>query len=507
MHNFQLLKKNLTGCILACVIMLFSVVITSCGDDEVVSVIPEADFTFSASFLEVTFTDASTDAESYAWDFGDNQGTSTVASPTYTYADAGSYEVKLTVTSATGDVDELTTQVTVAAAVQPVSDFTFEVDGLQVTFTDASTDADSYQWDFGDDSGTSTDASPVYTYADEGTYEVQLTVTSTDGLSAVQTKSVMVAVPAVIPDADFSFVASDLMVTFTDASTNADSYAWDFGVEGTDADVSTDASPAYTYAEAGTYTVSLTVTSSTGDTDMTSQMVTVTAASTGATFAAALQNADFQTYPTSEQNNNDLVDAWTVDPDNNFNDGTESPFNFWRNDDLESWVSDPANNGGDGTTDKASSSGTDATSAGGKSDRSLKFDSSGERAYQPFEVEDGITYNISVFIKSEATEAGSLEGTFYILSDEPADDTSLSSVALATLPVNAVDINTWHQVSLDFTASDTFGFSQDRVDENAADILTSTNQKFVIFYFVPTTTVSGDNEIWITDVEISTPGF
>ena len=78
--------------------------------------------------------------------------------------------------------------------------------------------------------------------------------------------------------------------------------------------------------------------------------------------------------------------------DNSFNDGTPTPFNFWRNDDLEAWVSTPANNGGTGTTDKGSSSGTDATSAGGTSDRSLKFDSSGERAYQPFEIEIGVTH-------------------------------------------------------------------------------------------------------------------
>ena len=226
-----------------------------------------------------------------------------------------------------------------------------------------------------------------------------------------------------------------------------------------------------------------------------------------ATFAAVIQNADFQTYPTSQNNNNDLVDAWTVNPDNTFNDGTNTPFDFWRNEALEAWVQTPANNGGTGTTDKASSSGTDATSAGGTSDRSLKFDSSGERAYQPFEVETGVEYSISAFLRTESTPVGDLEGTFYILSDQPAADTELASLALVTQPVISDAVDGWQQVTFSFTADATFSFPQSRVDENADDILTSTDQKFVIFYFVPTTTVTGDNEVFLTDVVINTPGF
>jgi len=95
----------------------------------------------------------------------------------------------------------------------------------------------------------------------------------------------------------------------------------------------------------------------------------------------------------------------------------------------------------------------------------------------------------------------------YILGSEPADDTNLGSIALATEVVTAGAINTWQQVSFSFTPGSTFSFDQSRVDENANDILTSVDQKFVIFYFVPTNTVTSDNEVWITDVEIETPGF
>ena len=100
-----------------------------------------------------------------------------------------------------------------------------------------------------------------------------------------------------------------------------------------------------------------------------------------------------------------------------------------------------------------------------------------------------------------------MEGTIYILSDEPAADTDLPSLALATIPVTTNALNTWQQVSFSFKAESTFSFPQSRVDENAADILTSTAQKFVIFYFVPTNTVTSTNEVFITDIVITTPGF
>lgn len=52
--------------------------------------------------LDISCTDASQDAASYLWDFGDSLGTSTATNPSYTYAAAGTYTVTLTVTNATG---------------------------------------------------------------------------------------------------------------------------------------------------------------------------------------------------------------------------------------------------------------------------------------------------------------------------------------------------------------------------------------------------------------------
>ncbi|MEQ6166127.1 PKD domain-containing protein [Ekhidna sp. MALMAid0563] len=288
---------------------------------------------------------------------------------------------------------------------------------------------------------------------------------------------------------------------FTNTSFNGASFEWDFG----DGNTSTEKSPTHTFASDGSYTVQLTAMNAGGNSVTTENIVV---ADGGATFAAVIQNADFETYPTAENNTNDLVDAWTIDPDNTFNNTSTTPFDWWRNDALEGWVSDDANITGS-VTDKASSSSTNAQSAGGSSGRSLKFDSPGERAYQPFEVEFGVEYTISVYIKSEATPITDVEGTFYILHSEPADETDLASFALASVPVTATSVDTWQQVSFDFIASSSFSYPQSRVDESVADggILTSTDQKFVIFYFVPTNTVSGSNQVWITDVVIETPGF
>ena len=58
------------------------------------------------------------------------------------------------------------------------ADFTATPDGLKVTFENASTGATSYSWDFGDSKGTSTDESPVYTYATSGSYSVTLIASS-----------------------------------------------------------------------------------------------------------------------------------------------------------------------------------------------------------------------------------------------------------------------------------------------------------------------------------------
>ena len=162
----------------------------------------------------------------------------------------------------------------------PVAGFTSSTSDLTASFTNTSTDDGTitgYAWDFGD-GGSSTSANPSYTYTTAGTYTVSLTVTDDGGLTDTTTGSVTVTDPPVntAPTAAFTSSTSDLTASFTDGSSDAEgpisSYSWNFGDGGSSAN----ANPSHTYAAAGTYTVSLTVTDAGGLTDTATGSVTVT---------------------------------------------------------------------------------------------------------------------------------------------------------------------------------------------------------------------------------------
>jgi len=59
----------------------------------------------------------------------------------------------------------------------PVAGFTYAADALTATFTNTSTDAVSYQWDFDDGGGGTSEVSPTCKYASDRSYRVTLTST------------------------------------------------------------------------------------------------------------------------------------------------------------------------------------------------------------------------------------------------------------------------------------------------------------------------------------------
>ncbi|HTD29826.1 MAG TPA: PKD domain-containing protein [Xanthomonadaceae bacterium] len=263
---------------------------------------PTANFTDTTSGLTATFTNSSTDSGgtigTYAWTFGDGS-TSSSASPSHTYAAAGTYSVTLTVTdSADGKTSSKTASVTVASSGgTPTANWTDTTSGLTATFTDSSTDSggtiSSHAWTFGDGS-TSTATSPSHAYAAAGTYSVTETVTdSVSGKTSAKTANVTVATAGGTPTANFTDTTSGLTATFTNSSTDSGgtigTYAWTFG----DGSTSASASPSHTYAAAGTYSVTLTVTDSVdGKTSAKTASVTV---SSGGTPTQILVNTGFET--------------------------------------------------------------------------------------------------------------------------------------------------------------------------------------------------------------------
>ena len=103
------MKKSARFVLPAVVLTAF---LSGCQEDLI---LPTADFTFDPTEItvydEVTFTNASTDADTYAWDFGDNS-TSTDMNPTHTYKASGTYTVKLVASNVDGD-NEITKSLTV----------------------------------------------------------------------------------------------------------------------------------------------------------------------------------------------------------------------------------------------------------------------------------------------------------------------------------------------------------------------------------------------------------
>lgn len=238
---------------------------------SVLAVPPTADFASNPADTvcvgqSVQFSNLSTcSPTSWLWEFGDG-GTSTQVNPMHTYALAGSYTVRLTVSNAAGS-DSLTRTgyITVSPIVAAFTGDPVSGNGpLTVQFSDESLcNPTSWLWEFGD-AETSTQQNPVHVYADAGTYTVTLTVTNAGGADSVTAIDyVTVSAP---PQADFETippgdVCVGTTVQFNDLSSGVPTlWAWDFG-DGYTSDVG---NPSHQYAGAATYMICLQVTNDAG---------------------------------------------------------------------------------------------------------------------------------------------------------------------------------------------------------------------------------------------------
>jgi gliding motility-associated-like protein len=146
------------------------------------------------------------------------------------------------------------------------------------TFQNESTASNitSYSWDFGVPGITtdvSTAATPTYTYPAAGTYTLKLKVGNASGCVDSATATVKVY-PGFTPAFTFTGSCYQAPFQFTDATVaqygTVNSWSWNFG----DNNSATTQNPANTYASAGTYTVTLAVSSSVGCTGNVSHTIT-----------------------------------------------------------------------------------------------------------------------------------------------------------------------------------------------------------------------------------------
>ncbi len=240
----------------------------------------------SVSFNGSSSSDADGSIKTYSWNFGDGSSGSGEMT-THSYTQTGTYNLTLSVTDDAGDSATDTTKVTIGAGNQaPVARTSGPYSamiGVAVQFdASSSTDADgsiaSYSWSFGDGS-MGTGVKPTHSYSSKGTYNVTLTVTDNDNaMDSVMTNvNINPANQPPIADLGEAYSAKDGEAVMFDGSGSSDpdgsivSYAWNFG----DSATSTEMNPSHTYAAAGNYTVSLTVTDNQGLTGTAMASVTI----------------------------------------------------------------------------------------------------------------------------------------------------------------------------------------------------------------------------------------
>lgn len=269
----SLLVSNANGCV------------DSVTQTIIINPVPTVSFTSNTVCMgnTTTFSNSSSIVSgsivNWAWNFADpNSGTNNISSsqnPTHVFTSSGTFNVLLTATSDSGCQNSILLPV----VVYPVPTASFVVTNActnaPVYFTDASSLATQWFWDFGNFSGASTAQNPSYVYPSQGSYQVTLIVTSAGGCKDTVSQIITVS-PSPVPNFSPDSVCVNFPTSFTDLTVapggTVVNWLWNFG-DGSPPD--TAQNPSHTYVVAGTYTVSLTVTSSNGCSSTGSKPVVV----------------------------------------------------------------------------------------------------------------------------------------------------------------------------------------------------------------------------------------
>ena len=288
----------------------------------------------------ITFSDSSTTKTGtiakWMWDFGDGRVMEafTRNAILHTYAQAGSYTVKLKVQTISGCPSEVFTKV-VTVYPTPLANFNLPVVCLPnpAAFSDVSSISDGSQqsfthaWNFGDGQ-TSAAKSPSNIYTSTGPFNIKLTITSNNGCTDDTVKILSTVYDQ--PVADFS-TAMEVCVgatnSFTDKSVGKGStitkWQWDFS----DGNIGVVQNPTHTFATANAYPVKLTVTTDKGCVSRDTIKQIIINALPDASFAitsAACETEDIQLSDRSVANAGN-VSKWTWDHGNGTTSKIQNP--------------------------------------------------------------------------------------------------------------------------------------------------------------------------------------
>lgn len=211
----------------------------------------------------VNFSSAgSSNATTYEWDFGDGN-TSNATSPSHTYAQGGTYTVRLIVINPAACKVRDTTFLSITVDTNAINaDFDIvpsdSCKPFVATITNKSKESSvgtpTYTWYFGDGKTFSGKNPGTHEYDDTGTYQVRLVMSDPNACNPNDTVNKTISFNTIYVEAGFGgppTICERTNVLFNNTSRNATEYYWTFGDGGS----STDRDPEYMFDTAGTYEV------------------------------------------------------------------------------------------------------------------------------------------------------------------------------------------------------------------------------------------------------------
>jgi gliding motility-associated-like protein len=205
------------------------------------------------------------DVLSYSWSPADvfESGTETSATPNYIET-VGEQMVYVTITNQFGcEYQDSILAAVIDPNFQLGFDSELQCNGATVEFTNTSTDAFGFIWDFGDGT-SSTETNPSHTYNTIGTYDVTLTLVYDVSCADTLTQPVEIIDPQIIAGFDHDIMAcspDSAEVAFFDTSVNSFNntaqWEWIFS----NGQISNAENPVITVTESGELIVTLTITS------------------------------------------------------------------------------------------------------------------------------------------------------------------------------------------------------------------------------------------------------